>query len=133
MKFWEILTPLAVYRKAEMFFCILWRRMTQIRMNWDEMSLAASGHAGGGEKGHDIICAGISALTQTLANALNNERGIQFDFEVDEEAGLLRISGVSCWGAESRKTAEAYFRMAEIGLKAIAQEYPDYVKVKEAE
>ena len=107
--------------------------MTKITIDKKGLFLESKGHAGMAEAGKDIVCAGISALTQTLANALNSERGIQFDVEVDEEAGLLRISGVSCWGAEARKTAEAYFRMAEIGLKAIAQEYPDYVKVKEAE
>lgn len=105
--------------------------MTDIFIDHRQMFLESKGHAGSDEAGKDIVCAAISALTLTLVNALREERDIQFDFDIDEAEGLLRVSGVSCWGVVSRKRAEDYFRMATIGLRAIAQNYPEYVSIKE--
>ena len=41
--------------------------MTTITINWRELSLTAKGHACAGNFGEDIVCAGISALTQAQA------------------------------------------------------------------
>ena len=38
------------------------------------MMLRAAGHAGYAEKGKDIVCAGVSALMQTLAYSAAEER-----------------------------------------------------------
>lgn len=44
--------------------------MIRIALRQDERSaqFIISGHAGYGDKGNDIVCAGISTLTNTLAN-----------------------------------------------------------------
>lgn len=107
--------------------------MTEIFIDHRQMFLESKGHAGSDEAGKDIVCAAISVLTQTLVNALREERDIEFDFDIEEEQGLLRVSGIRCWGVVSRKRAEDYFRMTVIGLRAIAQNYPEYVSIKEVE
>ena len=48
--------------------------MTKIRVDWQAMTLDAEGHSGGGMRGNNIICAGISALTQALLNQLIRDR-----------------------------------------------------------
>ena len=105
--------------------------MTDIFIDHKQMFLEAKGHANSDEPGRDIVCAAVSVMTQTLVNALREERDIEFDFDIDEAEGLLRVSGVSCWGIVSRKRAEDYFNMAAIGLRAIGQNYPEHVSVKE--
>ena len=106
--------------------------MTKIRMDWEYMTLTAEGHAGQAEKGQDIVCAGISALTEALAMALeqDQERGrVKAEIRIDEKSGSLRVHAATRFGQEQR--IRAYYRMAMIGLKAIAEEWPGNIKIVE--
>lgn len=106
--------------------------MTRITINWEEMSLTAEGHSGAGTAGTDIVCAGISVLTQTLLNTLDDakERGrTRMTWKVDEEKGLLKIEANPY--ETTRHEIWSYFRMTVIGLQSIAQEYPKYIKITE--
>ena len=106
--------------------------MTVILMNWEDMTLVASGHAGGGEKGQDIICAGLSALTQALLFTLQDakKRGrCALKWKIDEDSGDLRIDcrPYSGYYAEIR----AYFRVIMKGLNSMAEVYPENIKIGE--
>lgn len=106
--------------------------MTQIRMNWEELKLSASGHAGAGEKGSDIVCAGISALTCALLNQLKDAeaRGrTRLVWGVDEKSGDINMMAIPFSGY--RTEVYAYYRVIMTGLKAMAQEYPDNIKIGE--
>ena len=97
--------------------------------------LQAKGHAGGGTKGNDIICAGISALTQALLNILINDEGeeaqhIYAKWEMNEDSGALRISA-KAKDTDGEADVKAYFRMAVMGLAAIAENYPGNIELKE--
>lgn len=97
--------------------------------------LQAKGHAGGGTKGNDIICAGISAVTQALLNILINDEGeeaqhIYAKWEMDEDSGALRISA-KAKDLYGETIARAYFKMAVMGLAAIAENYPGNIELKE--
>ena len=107
--------------------------MTFVYMNWADMTLVATGHAGGGEKGKDIICAGISALLCALVNTLEDakRRGrIRLELKLDEEqGGDMRIHVEPAIGFVG--DVNAYFRVIMMGLKGIADQYPENVKVGE--
>ena len=106
--------------------------MTKITINWEEMSLKAEGHAGAGTAGNDIVCAGISVLTQTLLNALieAHKRGrTELEYKIDEEKGLLKLE-VNPYET-NRREVWSYFKMTLIGLRAIAQNYPGHIKITE--
>ena len=106
--------------------------MTKVRRDWEYLTLAAEGHAGQAEAGHDIVCAGISALTEALALALEDDqkRGrVQADIRIDEKSGSLRVHAAPRFGQEMR--IRAYYRMAMIGLKAIEDEWPGNIKITE--
>jgi len=106
--------------------------MTVILMNWEDMTLVVSGHAGQAEKGQDIVCAGISALTQALVLTLqdaHNRGMVNLEYKIDEENGDLRVHVRPASGFSAE--VWAYFRVIMRGLKGIQDAYPDYIKIGE--
>ena len=51
----------------------------------------AEGHSGYAAYGEDILCAAISALTQTTLLGLLNVIGIPVTYELDDEVGLVDV------------------------------------------
>ena len=108
--------------------------MTKIEYNIDKMFLYADGHAGGGEPGKDIICAGVSVLTQALLNALNDEeeKGRLAVWWMMEPGRIrIRVESVKSW--KYGLIAKSYFTMAITGLKDIAGKYPEYIEIEEVQ
>ena len=106
--------------------------MTQIRMNWEELKLSASGHAGAGVVGTDLICAGISVLTYALLNQLLDaeERGrIRLDYKLDEKSGDISMRASPNAGYIGEITA--YYRVIMTGLRTLAEHYPENIKIGE--
>lgn len=83
--------------------------------------LTVSGHAGYAQKGQDIVCAGVSALSCALAACVPKPlKRVVRD-------GYLSIECPR--GAHSDST----FQMALTGYRQISMEYPDNVQVLERE
>lgn len=90
----------------------------------------AKGHAGAGKYGQDIVCAAVSCLMQTLAN------------EVEEaaRAGLVALGAVAHgedWMKvevtpthESCDMVEAWVKLVQDGLDALAESYPENVELE---
>ncbi len=99
--------------------------------------LRAEGHAGGAPRGQNIICAGVSAITMALLNILVNDDAedraeVNTKYRINEEKGLLSIRAKPAVAAKfDRMKVKAYFKMAVIGLQALAQEYPEEITVEE--
>lgn len=86
-------------------------------------TLTVSGHANYSEHGKDIVCAGVSALTQALIGWIEDSDYKAQCIRIDpEEAEII----VSCDGGED---IAAVFYMATIGLRQIANSYPDHVQI----
>ena len=101
--------------------------MTRIRMDWRRMELTAVGHAGSGPKGEDLVCCAISAITTTLAEYLINVKGARATYDMEDGACRIRAKPLPGW---RRRTREAY-RQAMIGLEQLAEQYPEYVQIRE--
>ena len=95
-----------------------------VRKNGIEMT----GHAGQAEKGRDIVCAGASAIVWALAFGLDRIGEID---ECDLGSGQARVTAMKRTG-ETRESGEArgMLMMAEEGLTAMAQRYPEYVTIR---
>ncbi len=66
--------------------------MTTITIYRDQdqyLGFDSMGHAGYGEEGEDIVCAGISALVQNAVNSIEALTQDMFDVNANEEAGLI--------------------------------------------
>lgn len=86
----------------------------------------AKGHTGYADEGSDIVCAGVSALTQTCVNALRELAGIAPSVIVGK--GHMSVSV----GAElSDPVIQTIMKTMMIGIRAIAEQYPANVSVTE--
>ncbi len=93
--------------------------------------LKVDGHAGQGEKGHDIVCSAASILTYTIAQYLQY---------VNEQGGLKQKPHITLNDGDAliiAKPTEEYegevlnaFFVAEVGYSLLAQNYPQYVELK---
>lgn len=81
--------------------------------------LSMRGHAGYADKGGDIVCAGVSAITYALLGWLANHDPGQF-YRVVEPGETMII-------VQEGRDIDTAFSVALIGLAQIAQKYPDNV------
>lgn len=90
-----------------------------------------SGHAGSAQRGFDIVCAGVSSLTLTMALALEQILHLRLKVEQNAENGFFDCS----WDNESNRfeETELLMKVMLLGLKEIQKQYPDYLKVFEVE
>ena len=81
-----------------------------------------SGHAGYNDAGSDIVCAAISALSQTTLLGLLKYAPDDTTYTVDEESGSLTVRV-----SKGSVITEALLETLTLGLKEIARQYPTYV------
>ena len=85
----------------------------------------ASGHAGVGRRGTDIVCAAISVLMRTAVSALSGRKGISIRYDAPEP-GLLNLE--ADYTAEGKDFLNAAGVFLAEGLSSVAQEYPEHCK-----
>lgn len=85
-------------------------------------SLEVKGHAKSAPKGHDLVCAAVSAI---IIGGLNNlEAPKDYDIKLEEGYSLLKANKeVSAHDAVVIETIIC-------GLKTIAEEYGDFITIK---
>ncbi len=88
--------------------------------------LTAAGHAGFAPRGHDIVCAGVSALLLGLLAWLEEEQeGVESLLYREEDDGGLFVEA-----AGGKRLATA-FGVVLSGLREVARQYPGFVEVGE--
>ena len=90
--------------------------MITITVNRD--GIEAVGHAGYAEYGKDIVCAGVSALTNAFIDSARK------DIAAVEKQGLTRITVTN-----PTPETQAKLSMLVTGLQGIAKEFPEYVTI----
>lgn len=93
---------------------------TVIQIDVDSSQIVVEGHAGFAPPGQDIVCAGVSALTQTLIKALNVLDPKESAFYIEPGKAVIQFQMHS---EKSRLLVSSFF----IGVEMIAQEYPENV------
>ena len=78
------------------------------------------GHAGYGEYGKDIVCAGVSAITQSCLLGLKEVLGD--DVRYEKRPGYLRVNVHPCKAKEPGPSA--ILRTLEMGLISMSKAYP---------
>jgi len=89
-------------------------------------SCKASGHAGAGKTGTDIVCAAVSVLMRTAVRALSGREGIGLRCDAPEP-GLLSIE--ADYTAEGREFLFAAGVFLAEGLASVAEEYPNHCRL----
>ena len=82
-----------------------------------------NGHAGYAETGKDIVCAGMTALTQTLVRSMQGLTKDKIEYEVSPGRADIHYGNLS---EEGKLLVDSFF----IGICQIADEFSDYVRIK---
>lgn len=83
------------------------------------------GHAGFDEYGKDIICAGVSAVTQAAVLGLRDLAGDPAEYE--KRSGYLAVRVRPAVAAQPGP--QAILRTVELAVTSISQEHPTRVRV----
>ena len=86
-------------------------------------SIEIHGHAGYAETGKDIVCAGMTALTQTLVRSMQGLTRDEVEYEVSPGRVDIYYGNLS---EEGKLLVDSFF----IGVCSIADEFPEYVRVE---
>ena len=82
-----------------------------------------SGHAGFAEAGKDIVCAGVTAMTQTLIKSVSDLTEDKIEYEISPGRADIHYWDPS---EEGKLLVDSFF----IGICMIADEFPDYVRIE---
>ena len=83
-----------------------------------------SGHSGFANRGHDIVCAGVSSISFALISyaCKHHNESIQ---SINIDDGIANIVMMT-----DRTGYEEAFEMARIGFELIKDKYPEFVSVE---
>lgn len=82
-----------------------------------------NGHAGYAEIGKDIVCAGVTTLTQTLIRSMQGLTRDEIEYEVSPGRADIHYGNLS---EEGKLLVDSFF----IGICMIADEFPEHVRVE---
>lgn len=105
--------------------------MVRVWVNPEKCRLIINGHANSNMPGKDLVCCAASTLAETLSRYLNERmKEGALDTLVDKvKPGSVYISAKP--ESTSEKQIRAVYDMIKTGYKAIAEEYPQYITIKE--
>ena len=95
-----------------------------INVRADPSQIVITGHAHYAPHGKDIVCAAISALTQTFIGTIEKLTDEQIKYDISSGRADIYIENPG----EAAKLLIGSFL---IGCKMIADEYPKYVRIEE--
>ncbi len=87
-----------------------------------EDGIVISGHAGYGPLGYDIVCAGMTALAQSLIRSIEDLTEDKIEYEISPGKADIRYGNLS---EKSKTLVDSFF----IGICTIASDFPDYVRI----
>lgn len=95
--------------------------MIEISVRKDGITIA--GHAGYAPAGKDIVCAGVSALVQTLIVGMEALTGDSVHYGMSPGKAVISYGNLSEAG---RLLVDSFF----LGTCRIADEYPEHVRIR---
>ncbi|MCR5030809.1 MAG: ribosomal-processing cysteine protease Prp [Selenomonadaceae bacterium] len=88
-------------------------------------AFSVQGHSGTAPKGRDIVCAGVSALSQTALLGLGRHLHREIDFHIDPSGDLhMKLREAP------DDLSEAILRTMRLGIEEIEKAYPDAVRLR---
>lgn len=93
----------------------------------NQYGITVNGHAGQAEQGKDVVCAGVSAIVQALAECLERNRDSLSLCEVEIQSGYARIHALPSEAFEQE--CKGIFAVARCGLEQLSKAFPQFVKI----
>lgn len=102
--------------------------MINISYDLENFIISAEGHAEYSAPGSDIVCAGISALLQSLAVYLTSKKDFfEAEPQIETFGGFMVIK--CCPKKNHEKEVRAVYELCVSGLSCIAKQYSQYVEI----
>ena len=93
--------------------------MIEVSVRKDRITV--TGHSGYDEPGRDVVCAGVTALCQTLIRSIESLTEDTIKYEISPGRADIQYGNLS---ERSKALVDSFF----IGICMIADEFPDYVR-----
>lgn len=111
-----------------MITAVLWSRKNE--KNHKEVGLTLDGHAGAGPEGHDLVCAGVSALAGALGSAVERMGRSGMLAEIPR---VYLFKGCAFIAAEPKEewmdaVLMAYWTIQN-GIVELAEQYPENIEL----
>ena len=106
--------------------------MTKVKLIWRDDLISgfdARGHSGYAESGQDIVCAAVSAITQTCELGLTDVLGLKVNVRRSDSDGSYRVTLPMNATREQLQSAQVLFRTLLAGLKSIELECGQYLRI----
>lgn len=98
--------------------------MIQVEYFRKKNRVKITGHAFSGEEGHDLVCAGVSALAYTLAanvgNMEDHGQAKNVKIELEKGCGIIRCEAIS--GCE--EMVQRIFEAVCVGFELLCLNFP---------
>lgn len=84
--------------------------------------ITVKGHANYAVFGSDIVCAGVTALAQTLIKSIKDLTDDKIEYEISPGRVDIKYGNLS---EKSKTLVDSFF----IGICMIADEFPEYIRI----
>ncbi|HET7522409.1 MAG TPA: ribosomal-processing cysteine protease Prp [Bacillales bacterium] len=101
------------------------------RQNNQIVSFMLSGHANSGPYGHDLVCAGVSAVSIGTENAVEVLCGVRLITEQADDGGFLRCTVPGDLDEETEKNVQLLLEGMVVSVRAIVRKYGKYIQLKD--
>lgn len=95
------------------------------------IEVSVKGHSGYRKSGEDIVCAGVSSITQTALLGLKKVSVSPVDYTVNEEQAYLQFVCPAPKTREEGIAQQAILETMALGLKDIQEGFSSYLKVED--
>ena len=105
--------------------------MINVTYRPDKRELKIKGHAGAGDKGHDIICAAASMVFYNLCQMLleyDQDKAFARPTEMQDAPGNAWVRATPATGFETWIDHDMCYALT--GFKLLAARHPEYVNLK---
>lgn len=95
------------------------------------VSFTLSGHANFGPYGHDLVCAGVSAVSFGTVNAVEVLCGVKMSVDQEEDGGYLSCSVPDDLDEATDGQVQLLLEGMKVSVQTIVSEYGEYIQLKE--
>lgn len=94
-----------------------------IEVSISKGAITVTGHAGYAPVGQDIVCAGVTTLTQTLIKSLEDLTEDKIQYKISPGRVDINYGNLS---EKAKNLADSFF----VGISMIVNEFPENVRIK---
>lgn len=96
-------------------------------------SFTIKGHANSGPHGHDIVCAGVSAVVIGTENAIETLCGVRLIIQQDEiEGGFLKFEIPGDLEETTENNVQLLLEAMVVSIQSIVKQYRPYIQIRDS-